>query len=168
MARIKRPTAARYARYQMPRRPPAPGTAFVVQNERGEPVLTVRGGPPDSLVFEDLAGREQCTIHEATYGLQPMMRISRRGEPAAWVYKDVMVPVREEYTVDLHGAELRVEGNVLDHEYTVRGGRRIIAAVSLTWVGLPDTYGVEVLDGHGDAVILAATVCLALMSGTAG
>ena len=151
-----------------PRRPPAAGATLVVRDERGAPVLTIRGTPPNSLVFEDLAGAEQCTIHEATYGLQPMMRISRGSRPAAWVYKDVLAPVREQYTVDLHGTLLRVQGNVADHEYAVRHGRRMIAAVSLSWVNSPDTYGVEVAAGRDDALILAATVCLTLMSRGSG
>ena len=54
-----------------------------------------------------------------------------------------------------------------DHEYTISHGRRAIASVSRAWVRGPETYGVEVAPGQDDALILAVTVCITLMSGSA-
>ena len=130
-------------------------------------VFEVHAVPPDALVFEHPAGGERCTIHEATYGLQPLMRISPGGQPTAWVRKLVFGPVREYYTVDLGPAELNVRGCPRDHEYTISHGRRAIAAVSRAWVRGPESYGVEVAPGQDDALILAVTVCITLMSGSA-
>jgi uncharacterized protein YxjI len=160
-------TAARRAQYQLPLRPPAHHTRFGVRTAAGGLVLEVHAAPPDALVFEHPAGGECCTIHEATYGLQPLMRISRRGQPAAWVRKVIFAPTREHYTVDLGPAELSVRGSPLDHEYTISHGRRTIATVSRVGPRAPDTYGVEVAPGQDDALILAVTVCITLMSGGA-
>jgi uncharacterized protein YxjI len=160
-------TAARRARYQLPLRPPALHTMFGVRSDAGDLVIEVHAVPPDALVFAHPAGGERCTIHEATYGLQPLMRISRRGQPAAWVGKVVFAPSREHYTVDLGPAELCVRGSPLDHEYTISHGRRTIATVSRVGLRAPETYGVEVAPGQDDELILAVTMCITLMSGGA-
>ena len=164
-------SAARGTRYQLPLRPLAHPLAyhqrFGIRSEAGDLVIVVHAVPPDALVFEHPAGGERCTIHEATYGLQPLMRISPRGQPAAWVRKLVFGPAREYYTVDLDPVELNVRGCPRDHEYTIGHGRRAIAAVSRAWVRAPETYGVEVAPGQDDALVLAVTVCITLMSGSA-
>jgi uncharacterized protein YxjI len=136
-----------------------------VDDAAGTLVFVVRAVPPDALVFADPDGGERCTVHEATYGLQSMMRISRQGTPAAWVRKEVLVPVRARYTVDVGPAVLGVRGCVRHHQYALRNGRRTIATVSRAWGRASELYGVEVAPGHDDALLLAVTVCITLMSG---
>ena len=114
---------------------------FGIRSEAGDLVIVVHAVPPDALVFEHPAGGERCTIHEATYGLQPLMRISPRGQPAAWVRKLVFGPAREHYMVDLDPVVLNVRGCPRDHEYTIGHGRRAIAAVSRAWVRAPKPTG---------------------------
>jgi uncharacterized protein YxjI len=171
MAPIRKGAGSRRTRYQLPQRPlrpPAGCARFGVRSETGDAVFDVHAVAPDALVFRHPAGGERCTIHEATCGLQPLMRISRWGQPAAWVGKVVVGPVREHYTVDLGPALLSVRGRPVDHEYTITHGRRTVAAVSRAWVSCPEAYGVEVAPGQDDALILAITVCISLMSGGAG
>jgi uncharacterized protein YxjI len=139
-----------------------------VHDAAGALAFVVRAVPPDALVFADPAGGERCTIHEATYGLQPLMRLSRRGKPAAWVRKEVMAPLRAYYTVDVGRAVLSVRGCVRHHEYALRDGQRPVAYVSRAWGRAPETYGVEVAAGQDDPLLLAVTVCLTLMAGDAG
>jgi uncharacterized protein YxjI len=160
-------TAARRTRYRLPRRPLTDGARFGIQNAAGYLVFEVCAAHPDALVFAHPDGGERCTIHEATYGLQPLMRISRRGQPAAWVRKEVVAPQREFYAIDLGPVVLRVQGQALDYEFTIREGRRIVAAVSPIPGGAPESYVVEVAPGQDDALILAITVCITLMSGSA-
>jgi uncharacterized protein YxjI len=160
-------TGARGTRYLLPLRPLAHHRGFGIRSEAGDLVIEVHTVPPDALVFEHPAGGERCMIHEATYGLQPLMRISPGGRPAAWVRKVVFGPAREYYTVDLDPVELNVRGCPRDHEYTISHGRRAIATVSRAWVCGPETYGVEVAPGQDEALILAVTVCITLMSGSA-
>jgi uncharacterized protein YxjI len=73
--------------------------------------------------------------------------------------------VREHYTVDVGAAVLEVHGSPRGCAYTLRHGRRTVASVSRTSPSGVATYGVEVASGRDDALILAVTVCLALMSG---
>jgi uncharacterized protein YxjI len=159
---------ARRTRYLLPWRPLASHSGFSVCSEAGDPRFEARAALPDALVVERPDGGEGCTIHEATLSLQRLMRISRGGHPAAWVRREVTVPVREHYAIDVGSAVLTVRGNVLDHDYTIRHGRRTVAAVSRAWAGAPEAYGVEVAPGQDDALLLAVTVCLTLMSGGTG
>ena len=51
-----------------------------------------------------------------------------------------------------------MQGNILDHEYTIDEGRDKIAEVSKKWFRVADTYGVEIEPGQNDILILAVTV----------
>ena len=41
------------------------------------------------------------------------------------------------------GDDLRVQGNILDHEYRIGDGAAQVAEISKRWFRLADTYGVE-------------------------
>jgi len=45
------------------------------------------------------------------------------------------------------GPDLDVQGNILDHEYSINERRNKIAEVSKKWLSLTDTYGVEIGEG---------------------
>ena len=60
--------------------------------------------------------------------------------------------------------DLDVQGNILDHEYEIKEGRRKIAQVSKKWFRVRDTYGVEVAPDQNDIVILAITVAVDMMA----
>ena len=69
--------------------------------------------------------------------------------------------MRDRFTVDLEGGgDLEVEGNILDHEYQVTRGGVPVANISKRWFRVRDTYGVAVVGGADDALVLAVTVCI--------
>jgi uncharacterized protein YxjI len=83
------------------------------------------------------------------------------GNKVAEVKKALITPVRDRWTVKIRGGpDLDVQGNILDHEYEIREGRRKIAQVSKKWFRVRDTYGVEIAPDQEDVVILAVTVAL--------
>jgi len=55
------------------------------------------------------------------------------------------------------GPDLRVQGNIVDHEYTIEQDGAKVAEVSKRWFRVRDTYGVEVAPGENDVLILAIT-----------
>jgi uncharacterized protein YxjI len=59
---------------------------------------------------------------------------------------------------------LDVQGNILDHEYSISERRKKIAEVSKKWLSLTDTYGVEIDDGQNDILILALAIAIDMMS----
>jgi uncharacterized protein YxjI len=115
-----------------------------------------------TLIFEDRNGRELYKIQERMLRVKDSMEIEDgAGQRAAMVKKALITPVRERWSVSVNGGpDLEVQGNLLDHEYTIGEGRDKIAEVSKKWFRVADTYGVEVEQGQNDVLILAVTVAL--------
>lgn len=48
-----------------------------------------------------------------------------------------------------------MQGNIVDHEYTLEANGDKVAEVSKRWLRVADTYGVEVQPGQNAALVLA-------------
>ncbi len=151
--------------YQMRQKMVAIGDDFWIENDRGEKVFKVDGKAlrvRQTLLFEDAQGRELYKIQERMLRVKDSMEVEDAGGGSvAMVKKALITPVRERWVVKVrNGPDLDVQGNILDHEYTIGEGRDKIAEVSKKWFRLRDTYGVEIDPGQDDALILAVTVCI--------
>ena len=115
-----------------------------------------------TLVFEDAHGKELCKIQERMLRVKDSMEIEGPGgEKLAMVKKALITPVRERWVANVKGGpDLDVQGNILDHEYSIGEGRNKLAEVSKRWFRLRDTYGVEIQPGQNDILILAIAVCV--------
>jgi uncharacterized protein YxjI len=58
------------------------------------------------------------------------------------------------------GHDLRVKGNIVDHEYEIERDGQKIAEISKRWFRVRDTYGIEIAQGEDDPLLLAAAVCI--------
>jgi uncharacterized protein YxjI len=149
---------------------PAPGEAadpregLRIENDRGEriflvddKVLRVR----DTVVFKDAHGRELLKLQKRLMRARDTMAIERGDDRVATVKKALITPLRDRFTVDLEGAgQLDVEGDILDHEYQITRDGIPVANISKRWFRVRDTYGVAVVPGQDDALVLAVTVCI--------
>jgi uncharacterized protein YxjI len=115
-----------------------------------------------TLVFEDAHGTEMYKIQERMMRVKDSMEIEdAHGKQVAMVKKALITPVRERWVVKIKGGpDLEVQGNILDHEYTIGEGRDKVAEVSKKWFRLRDSYGVAIDRGQDDALILAVAVCI--------
>ena len=87
------------------------------------------------------------------------------GDQIATVKKALIAPLRDRWAVKVkNGSDLDVQGNILDHEYTIKDGRKKVAEVSKKWLSLTDTYGVEIDPGQNDILILAVAVAIDMMA----
>ena len=86
------------------------------------------------------------------------------GRRMALVQKAMITPVRERWTVKVDGPDLQVQGNIVDHEYTIERDGQRVAEVSKRWFRVRDTYGVEVAPGENDILILATTAVVDTMA----
>jgi uncharacterized protein YxjI len=120
----------------------------------------------DTLFFEDLNGRELCKIQERVLTIRDTMTIQGpNNETLAAVKKAMITPLRDRWTVKVgNGPDLQVQGNILDHQYTIGEGRTKVAEVSKRWFRLADTYGVQIEPSQNDVVILAVTVVVDMMA----
>ena len=159
--------------YQMRQKLVSIGDDFWIQNDRGERVFKVDGKAlrlRKTLVFEDARGNELAKIQERMLRVRDTMEIEGpHGETVATVRKAMITPLRERWTVKVqNGPDLSVQGNVLDHEYTIGEGRDAVAQVSKRWFRLADTYGVEVEPGQDEVLVLAVTTAIDMMAHPAG
>ncbi len=120
----------------------------------------------DTLKFKDRKGNVLCQIQEKKVRVKDSMEVEGPGgEKLAVIKKAIISPVRDRYTVKIKsGPDLEVQGNILDHEYTIGEGRAKVAEISKKWFRVRDTYGVDITPGQNEIVILAVTVCIDQMT----
>lgn len=151
--------------YQMRQKMISIGDDFWIENDRGQKVYKVDGKAlrvRQTLILEDAQGHELYKIQERMLRIKDSMEVEdAQGHQVAMVKKAMITPVRDRWVVKIkNGPDLDVQGNILDHEYSIGEGRDKIAEVSKKWFRLRDTYGVSIDPGQDDALILAVTVCI--------
>ena len=120
-------------------------------------VLRVR----DTVVIRDRNGKELLKHQKRLLRARNTMVVERGDDKVATVHKAMITPLRDRFTVDLEGGgRLEVQGNILDHEYQISRDGMPVANISKRWFRVRDTYGVAVVPGQDDALVLAVTVCI--------
>jgi len=155
--------------YEMRQKLVSIGDDYWIKNDRGERVFKVDGKAlrvRQTLIFEDARGQELAKIQERMLRVRDTMEIEGPGgETLASVKKAMITPIRERWTVQVRGGpDLAVQGNILDHEYSIGEGRDRVAEVSKRWFRVADSYGVEVDPGQNDVLILAVTAAIDQMA----
>jgi uncharacterized protein YxjI len=157
------------ARYQMREKLLSIGDDSWIDDEDGEHVFKVNGKAlrvRQTLVLEDLDGHELCRLQERKLRVKDSMEIeSPDGGRIAMVKKAMVTPLRARFDVKVEdGPDLRVQGNIVDHEYEIEADGTKIAEISKRWFRVRDTYGVEIAPGHDDIVVLAVAVAVDAMA----
>lgn len=120
----------------------------------------------DTFTISTPEGREVVHMQKRPVRLRDTYTIERPGKPDATVKKALISPLRDRWVVEADDlGEMRVQGNVVDHEYTfeTEDGRKI-AETSKRWFRVRDTYGVEIDPSADAALVLAVTVAIDAMS----
>ena len=145
------------------------GDDFWIENQKGERVYKIDGKAlrlRETLFFEDLKGNKLAKIQERLLAFKDTMVIEDAdGDQMAVIKKGLIAPLGDHWTVNVRGGpDLDVQGNILDHEYSIMQRRNKVAEVSKAWFSLTDTYGVEVDEGQNDILILAIAIAIDMMS----
>ena len=145
------------------------GDDFWIENFEGQKMYKVDGKAlrlRKTLIFEDMNGNKLGQIQERLLPIRDTMAIEGAdGNQIAVVKKALIAPLRDRWTVDVrNGRDLTVQGNILDHEYTIMDGRDRVADVSKKWLSLTDTYGVDIEEGQNHILILAVAVAIDMMA----
>jgi uncharacterized protein YxjI len=145
------------------------GDDFWIENETGERVFKVDGKAlrlRKTLLFEDMKGNRLAKIQERLLPIKETMVVEDgEGNQLAVIKKGLFAPLGDHWSVNVRGGpDLDVQGNILDHEYSINERRNKIAEVSKKWLSLTDTYGVEVGDGQNDILILAIAIAIDMMA----
>ena len=144
------------------------GDDFWIENAEGKKVFKVDGKVlriRKTLVFEDANGKKLAQIQERLLAIKDTMAIEdANGDQIAVIKKALIAPLRERWSVNVKGGpDLDVQGDFLNHEYSIKQGRTKVAEVSKKWLKLTDTYGVEVEPGQNDILILSIAVAIDMM-----
>ncbi len=152
------------ARYTLRQRLVSIGEDFDITDEAGNPVYRVDGKVMrlrDTFVIEDVHGREVATIREKKLALRESMNILRGGSKIATIRKARFAPFRHKFSIDVAGgADLTAQGDILHHEYAISRSGDPVARISKHRFAMSDTYGVDVLPGEDDGLILAFAVAI--------
>ena len=164
MALLRRNKELTGTRYQLREKMFSIGDDFWIETDDGRRAYKVNGKAlriRSTFVIENQSGEELLKIQEKKLSIRDAMRIERGDTTVATVKKALVSPLRQRFTVELdNGSELKVKGNIIDHEYEIERDGTKIAEVSKRWFRVRDTYGIEIAEGENDALILATTVCL--------
>lgn len=156
-------------RYKIRQKLVSIGDDFWIENQDGQRVFKVDGKAlrlRKTLVFEDANGNKLAQIQERWLPIKETMSIDdANGNQMATVKKALIAPLRDRWSVNVRGGpDLDVQGNILDHEYSIKQGWNKIAEVSKKWISLTDTYMVEIDEGQNDILILAIAVAIDMMA----
>jgi uncharacterized protein YxjI len=155
--------------YQMRQKILSIGGDYWIENDKGERVFRVDGKAlrvRDTIDLEDPNGSKLCRIQSRVMHVRDTMDIEGPdGEQIARVHKALVTPLRERWKVDVEsGPDLKVQGNIVDHEYEIEIDDRKIAEVSKRWFRVRDTYGVEIHPDEDPVLVLAVTIAIDAMA----
>jgi uncharacterized protein YxjI len=138
------------------------GDDYWIEDDSGQRAYRVNGKAirfRDTWVLEDSAGNEVATIREKKLSIRNSITIDLGGRQAT--VKKALVGLRDRFHVEVEGGkDLKITGNIVDHEYEIERDGDKIAEVSKKWFRVRDTYGVEVRNPLDTPLVLATTVAI--------
>jgi uncharacterized protein YxjI len=151
-------------RYMVRQRMFSIGDDYWITDEQGNRAFLVDGKAMSirqTMEIKDPSGAVAASVHKKLMALRDSMEIERDGQVIATVRREMFSPLHHKSAVDLaDGRTLEAVGNLTGREYDIRDGSHTLARVSRAWFEIRDTYGVDVVPGEDDAMLLAAAVCL--------
>lgn len=138
------------------------GDDYWIEDEAGDRQFKVNGKVArirDTWRLEDLHRSTVATIHERKLSVRDAIKIDVGGREAT--VKKALVGIRDRFHVEVErGHDLKVHGNIVDHEYEIECDGDRVAKVSKKWFRVRDTYGVEMAADADIVLILAVTVAV--------
>jgi uncharacterized protein YxjI len=156
---------ARNKRYRMSAELAALGADFLVLNDAGEHEFRFNGqamSDDDTIRLEDMEGRVLYTALAHAARKQPrIVIVDGAGTKIGSVIRQPVSPLRDRFTVEVEdGLVLTIDGNVPKHEYSILAPPGRVAEVSQKWFRARGSYGVEIVPGQRDALLLTTIVVI--------
>jgi uncharacterized protein YxjI len=146
------------------------GDDYWIEDDDGQRAFRVNGKAMrlrDTWALEDASGNEVATIREKKLSIRNTITIDLGGREAK--VKKALIGLRDRFEVEVDGGEdLKVKGNIVDHEYEIERDGDEIGTVSKKWFRMRDTYGVEVHNPLDVPLVLAVAVAVDAMAHDVG
>jgi len=139
--------------------------SFDVTDADGSAVYGVKfhvdGLAKESWTFTEAGGTQVAKLIRAGVHVHPTFSLDRPGHGEVTITKANFMPVKETWRIEgTELGDLDVNGNVVDHEYTVTAADgTAVGQASRAWVTIRDTYGVRV-DGVDPIVVIGAALAI--------
>ncbi len=146
-----------HQKFQMREKMIAIGDDYWIEDESGDKVFKVNGKALGSATrgsSRTPAGNTVAEIQEKKLSVRDKIKIELPGGRSASV-KKAMIGIRERFHVEVNdGPDMKVHGNIVDHEYEIERDGDKIAEISKKWFRIRDTYGVEIFDTKETVLVL--------------
>ena len=152
-------------KYQMRQKMIAIGDDYWIEDDGGNKLFKVNGKAArlrDTWILEDVHGKEVALIREKKLTVRDTIKIETGGKE--YKVKRALVGIRERFTIEADGKNLKAHGNIVDHEYEIEQSGDKVAEISKKWFRVRDTYGVEIDADVDPALILSITVAIDSLS----
>lgn len=139
--------------------------SYYIQDESGENVFEVQGKLitlHNTLILRNLKTDEESKIWEKRLALRSTYVIERPNQPDVSVRKDFINILRDGFTIDMPGnaPDLRIQGDILDKNYTITRDGETVAQASKRWISLRDSYAIDVAASEDPVLIIACAIII--------
>ena len=139
--------------------------SYYIQDENGENGFEVQGKLitlHNTLILRNLKTDEESKIWEKRLSLRSTYVIERPNQPDVSVRKDLINILREGFTIDMPGnvPDLRIQGDILDKNYTITRDGETVAQASKKWISLRDSYAIDVAASEDPVLIIACAIII--------
>jgi uncharacterized protein YxjI len=135
-----------------------------ILNEAGQPVYQVDGkvlSLHGLMLVNDLSGNQVGQVSRKLVSLLATYEITLAGGVTAEVHQRFSGPFHPKWTISVAGGnDLEMTGNFGGHDFTLTEDGQTVASVSKAWISIADSYGVDIVDGQNDLLILCAVLAL--------
>jgi uncharacterized protein YxjI len=135
-----------------------------ILNEAGQPVLQVDGkvlSLRGLMLVNDLAGTEVARVERKLVALLATYEITIAAGGVAEVHQRFSGPFHKKWTISVAGGtDMDMEGDFGGHDFTIAENGQTVATISKAWISLADSYGVEIVAGQNDLLILCSVLAL--------
>ena len=139
------------------------GDDFWVETEGGQRAFKVDGKAlrvRSTFVLESPSGEELFKIQENKLRVRDTMTIEHNGDTVATVKKALVTPLRDRFSLTSRTAANsapRATSSIMSTRSSAMATR---SPRSPSWFRVRDTYGIEIVPGENDALILARRSCI--------